>query len=160
MFLELRVLYEIDRDSRGKIFSRKQKEIFTIGTMIVFFLTHKISFVLKHFKEIGFWCLLYCKFYKTRHLILSLSGTKNGDCPNMISVYFQCGGSCHSDSDCPRAQRCCSASPQCDDRQCLDPVGLAECVYDGVLYPIGQTFQPHPCTECICHPDRSTGDVR
>ena len=39
----------------------------------------------------------------------------------------------------------------------MDPIGLNECVYDGIVREVGETFQPINCTTCTCTMDKRGG---
>ena len=49
-------------------------------------------------------------------------------------IYVECNNNCTTDGDCGRgmgAQKCCSVDQCPGSKQCVDPVGLEECVYLG-----------------------------
>lgn len=56
------------------------------------------------------------------------------------------------------AMKCCSFS--ICNQVCLDPVGLTQCIHNGVVYEVGQHFRPNACTECRCEADHTSGNSR
>ena len=67
---------------------------------------------------------------------------------------------CPNDGGCKDAQKCCAPTSCNGASKCWDPIGLPQCIYDGMVYDVGEVFHPNDCTECRYTDDHSSGNPK